>query len=218
MSVNSYKQLIATIDDFANQHMQIQRFKAEFQEQLPNFSNTSEAFPILFMTPVGTQFLTNIDRYTVRFYCFDLIQRDRENINTILSDTNLILNDLKKWFSEGDNDQFLIENEPILLRFWWTNPINLVVLDCPLKQSYWLGKMIPMEELEKVVFSLPSETDIQKCDRALIAFVLLTGVRDGTLKGFKLKHINLEKELLHQDPKEVETKFSKEIYTFFFPV
>lgn len=73
-------------------------------------------------------------------------------------------------------------------------------------------------ELEKVVFSLPSETDIQKRDRALIAFVLLTGVRDGTLKGFKLKHINLEKELLHQDPKEVETKFSKEIYTFFFPV
>jgi integrase/recombinase XerD len=75
-----------------------------------------------------------------------------------------------------------------------------------------------IKELESLVFKLPSETDIQKRDRAIIAFTLLTGVRDGTLKGFKLKHINLEKELLHQDPKEVETKFSKEIYTFFFPV
>ena len=75
-----------------------------------------------------------------------------------------------------------------------------------------------VKELESLVFKLPNETDIQKRDRAIIAFILLTGVRDGTLKGFKLKHINLEKELLHQDPKEVETKFSKEIYTFFFPV
>lgn len=75
-----------------------------------------------------------------------------------------------------------------------------------------------LDEIYKVIFNMPFETDIQKRDRAIISFTLLTGVRDGTLKGFKLKHVNLEKELLHQDPKEVETKFSKEIYTFFFPV
>lgn len=75
-----------------------------------------------------------------------------------------------------------------------------------------------VEELEKVVFQMKNETDIQKRDRAIIAFVLLTGVRDGTLKGFKLKLIDLSKELVHQDPKYVETKFGKEIYTFFFPV
>lgn len=62
------------------------------------------------------------------------------------------------------------------------------------------------------------ETDIEKRNRALIAFTLLTGVRDGTLKGFKLKHVNIEKEYLHQNPQDVETKFSKEIHTFFFPV
>ena len=73
-----------------------------------------------------------------------------------------------------------------------------------------------IEELEKVVFSLPSETDIQKRDRAIIAFVLLTGVRDGTLSDFKLKHINLEKELLHQDPKEVERSSVRKFTLSFF--
>ncbi len=32
----------------------------------------------------------------------------------------------------------------------------------------------------------------------------------------KLKHINLAKELVFQDAKEVKTKFSKTIHSFFF--
>lgn len=123
MSVNSYIQLVNTIDDFAQNHMQIQRFKAEFTEQLPNFATQSEAYPILYMSPIGTQFLSNVDTFDVRFYAFDIIQKDRENINTILSDTNLILNDLKKWFTEGDNFIFDIVGDPS------ATPLNNALLD-----------------------------------------------------------------------------------------
>lgn len=123
MSVNTYIQLVNFIDDFATNHQQIQRFKAEFTEQLPNFATINEAYPILFMAPIGTQFLTNVDNFSVRFYCFDIIQKDRDNINLIISDTNTILNDLKKWFTEGDNYNWQIIGDP------QATPLNNQLLD-----------------------------------------------------------------------------------------
>jgi hypothetical protein len=123
MNVNAYIQLVTFINDFAEQHIGVHRFKAEASEQLPNFSNEGEAFPILFMTPLATQFQSNVDSFTVRIYCLDLIQADRANINQIWSDTNLILNDLKKWFTEGNNQTWEIVGDPI------ATPINNALLD-----------------------------------------------------------------------------------------
>ena len=123
MAVTSYIKLIQFVDDFASQHEQIQRFKAEFDEQMPNFATETEAYPILFMSPVSSVFAMNEDTYTVTFYCFDIIQKDRANINTIVSDTNLILNDLKKYFKDGDNYTFDIIGDPIAV------PLNNALLD-----------------------------------------------------------------------------------------
>lgn len=123
MSVHSYSQLVSIIQNFATNHMQVQRFKAEFSDNLPNFGNEGNSYPILFMAPVGSEFLSNTDNYTVRFACFDLINQDRSNINTILSDTNLILNDLKKWFTEGDNYIWQIIGDPS------ATPLNNQLLD-----------------------------------------------------------------------------------------
>ena len=65
---------------------------------------------------------------------------------------------------------------------------------------------------------MPSETDIQKRDRALIAFTVLSGMRDRAIVSLKLKHIDLNKEVINQDSREVKTKASKMIITYFFPV
>jgi len=46
----------------------------------------------------------------------------------------------------------------------------------------------------------------------------LTGLRDGAIASLKLTHIKLRQELVEQKPGEVKTKFSKTIYTHFFPV
>jgi integrase len=57
--------------------------------------------------------------------------------------------------------------------------------------------------------SMPSATDIEKRDRALIALALMTGARDDALASMRLKHIDLVGGLVYQDAREVRTKFSK---------
>jgi integrase len=66
---------------------------------------------------------------------------------------------------------------------------------------------------------MPAATVIQRRDRALVAFTMLTGMRDNAIASLRLKHIHLEREFVIQDPGQgVRTKFSKKIITFFFPL
>jgi integrase/recombinase XerD len=79
----------------------------------------------------------------------------------------------------------------------------------------------PVPTLEQVLHTLeqmPSVTDIDRRNRALLAFALLTGARDSAIASFKLKHIDLEMGSVFQDAREVKTKFSKTFTTYFFPV
>ena len=69
-----------------------------------------------------------------------------------------------------------------------------------------------------VLASMPSRLLIERRDRALIAFVLISGCRDRAVVSLKLKHVDLERGLVFQDAREVQTKFGKTITTFFFPV
>jgi integrase len=65
---------------------------------------------------------------------------------------------------------------------------------------------------------MPHATEIERRNYALIAFTLLTGVRDGALASLKLKHVDLAAAKVVQDAREVKTKFSKSFTTWFFPV
>jgi site-specific recombinase XerD len=80
-------------------------------------------------------------------------------------------------------------------------------------------KRIPtQEQVEEVVFSMPTGSVIERRDRAVVAFTIITGMRDNAIASIRLKHIDLDRELVVQDPREVRTKFSKNIVTYFFPV
>ncbi|MDA1372718.1 MAG: site-specific integrase [Proteobacteria bacterium] len=80
-------------------------------------------------------------------------------------------------------------------------------------------KPVPtMEQIKHVIAQMPIRTDIEKRDRALIAFAIATGARDKAITTIKLKHLDLANNCLHQDAREVATKFSKTFDTFFFPV
>jgi len=65
---------------------------------------------------------------------------------------------------------------------------------------------------------LPSASDIQKRDRAVIALLILTGVRDGAAVGLKLRHVDLADCSIRQDARDCATKFSKTMTTWFFPI
>ncbi|MGZ8161063.1 MAG: tyrosine-type recombinase/integrase [Methylobacter sp.] len=75
-----------------------------------------------------------------------------------------------------------------------------------------------MEQIQHVIESMPSNTAIERRNRALIAFTLLTGARDSAIASMKLKHVDVVGNCVFQDAREVNTKFSKTFTTFFFPV
>lgn len=75
-----------------------------------------------------------------------------------------------------------------------------------------------LEQVHHVLAQMPTVSDIELRDRALIAFTLLTGTRDGAIASLKLKHIDMPGRRLDQDAREVKTKFSKTFPTWFFPV
>jgi integrase len=75
-----------------------------------------------------------------------------------------------------------------------------------------------IEQIRHVISTMPSGTDIERRNRALIAFELLTGARDGAVASMKLKHVDLIEGKVEQDAREVKTKFRKTFATYFFPV
>jgi integrase len=75
-----------------------------------------------------------------------------------------------------------------------------------------------LEQMHHVLSAMPAVTPIERRNRALIAFAVLTGARDGALASLKLKHVDLEQRIVYQDGREVRTKFGKSIPTTFFPV
>jgi integrase len=65
---------------------------------------------------------------------------------------------------------------------------------------------------------MPTDTDIARRNRALIAFALLSGVRDDALASLSLKHVDLARRQVFQDARTVRTKKRKTITSWFFPV
>ena len=75
-----------------------------------------------------------------------------------------------------------------------------------------------LAQIRTVLEAMPTETEIERRDRALVAFAILTGARDRAIVSFKLKHFDIENELLEHDARQVLTKRAKTFTTWFFPV
>lgn len=81
------------------------------------------------------------------------------------------------------------------------------------------SKPVPeLHEIEMALRAMPEETEIERRDRAVVAFIILTGARDRAVTSFKLKHLDLTKGTLFQDARDVKTKRAKTFMTQFFPV
>lgn len=75
-----------------------------------------------------------------------------------------------------------------------------------------------LEQVHHVIAAMPTGSPIELRNRALIAFALLSGARDGALASFRLKHVDLVQCRVDQDARDVKTKGSKTFETWFFPV
>ena len=79
-------------------------------------------------------------------------------------------------------------------------------------------KVPTIEQIKHVINAMPTDTELEYRNRALVAFTILTGARDSAIASMKLKHVDLIAGCINQDAREVKTKFSKTFDTFFFPV
>jgi integrase/recombinase XerD len=75
-----------------------------------------------------------------------------------------------------------------------------------------------LEQVKHAIALMPDSTEIERRNRALVAFTLMTGARDSALASMKLKHVDLAAGSVFQDAREVQTKFSKSFTTYFFNV
>jgi integrase len=75
-----------------------------------------------------------------------------------------------------------------------------------------------LEQIRHLVSMMPANTELERRDRALVAFTILTGARDRATASIKIKHVDLDQGRIVQDARQVNTKFSKTFTTWFFPI
>lgn len=97
--MTSYITLLSKIEQFCNAHLQIKKYGGEFREQMPNFSTKDEKYPVVFVEPTSDLEDINTNQFSINVYCVDIIQKDRANLNTILSDCQLILKDMYVYYT-----------------------------------------------------------------------------------------------------------------------
>ena len=75
-----------------------------------------------------------------------------------------------------------------------------------------------IEQICHTVSMMGVGTEIEKRNRALIAFAILTGIRDDAMASLSIRHVDLERRTVFQDARAVRTKNRKTITSNFFPV
>ena len=95
---------------------------------------------------------------------------------------------------------------------------NLSEKDTRIANTKRKRNVATIEQIMKTLEAMPYSTDIEMRDRALVAFIILTGARDSAVASAKIKHIDIAEQSFYQDAREVNTKFSKTFTTYFFPM
>ena len=95
---------------------------------------------------------------------------------------------------------------------------NLSEKDTRIATAHREQRFPTLEQVKHVIQAMPADSEIERRNRALIVFALLTGARDSAIASMKLKHVDLAQRSVFQDARDVKTKFSKTFTTFFFPI
>jgi len=108
----SLQATIDKIETFYRSHMQVMKVSNDFRDQMNNFATNNEEYPIVFIVPISVTNTENTNIFTFDIYCFDIIQKDRANITTILSDTHQILMDLFNYFTFSNDRSMDVSGTP----------------------------------------------------------------------------------------------------------
>ncbi len=90
---------------------------------MSNLATKDERYPLVYVAPAGAIPDLDLNTLTIEVRCYDIIQKDRANITTILSDTNQILNDIFLFIKEGEDEALYTIDNPAM------TPLNNDLLD-----------------------------------------------------------------------------------------
>ena len=121
--MNSLQAITNHITAFYTAHKQVFKVGCDFKEQLYNFATQDEKYPLVYIVPSNVMPTENTTEFSFDIYCFDIIQKDRANIITILSDTQQILNDLYIYYMDSNDYSFDVVGVPTFA------PLNNDLLD-----------------------------------------------------------------------------------------
>jgi hypothetical protein len=174
--MTSYYVLLNKLETFFNAHLQVKKFGGEFREQMPNFSTMDERYPLVYVVPTSETSGMNTNVFTLEVYCVDIIQKDRANINTILSDCQLILNDLYLYYTDGSDLSVTVITDPTM------TPLNNFDLDYV---AGWVGTFT-FEVDQYSVCAIPLEPIIpvtNECppSQYLVEYENGTDIQEGTI-------------------------------------
>jgi integrase/recombinase XerD len=97
--------------------------------------------------------------------------------------------------------------------------LRLSKKDALIARSGTTKTMPTFEEVKAIIESIEIKNEIDRRDRALICFALITGCRISAIVSLKMKNFDKVKKLIDQNPGDgVRTKNSKKILTTFFPI
>ena len=95
---------------------------------------------------------------------------------------------------------------------------NMSLKDTAIAKATREPRVPTIAQIKSVLSAMPADTPIEKRNRALVAFTLLTGARDNATASMRLEHVDIAERQIFQDARDVRTKFSKSFPTYFFPV
>ena len=132
--------------------------------------------------------------------------RSRTNVATVNSVKTFF-----QWMVMDERIKGKIARKPI-------NALRLKRKDRTASKARKARSIATIAQIEATVKAMPKTTAIERRNRALIAFTLVSGARDGAIISMRVKHVDLINKRVEQDPNEVDTKAGKQIHTVFFPV
>lgn len=151
----------------------------------------------------------------VAFKKYLAIQKAERSGKTLSKSTvNSTLKSLKVFF------QWLALQPGYKSRIQYTDAeyFNLSLKDSRVAQIKRPEKAPSLEQIRHTIENMSESTEIEKRNKALLAFTILTGMRDRAIASIKLKHVDVIERCVYQDARDVKTKFSETFSTFFFPI
>jgi len=137
MPILSYNQINDLFQAITDAHYQLKRFgSGELSEADVNvFVKESNNYPMLWLTPVNVQTANNTLNYSLNLLVIDVVDKDKNNEQQVLSDNLQIALDIVRLLRYTE-DEFNVVDEPVITPFagryseWlagWALEINLQV-------------------------------------------------------------------------------------------